>query len=42
MKILEGGGGGGGGGFELKNFSYTYKLFKGNYSMESKIIENMR
>ena len=27
------------GGFELKNFSHTYSLFKGNYCMESKIIE---
>ena len=27
------------GGFEVKNFSYSYSLFKGNHSMESKIIE---
>ena len=27
------------GGFEVKNFSYTYSLFEGNHSMESKIIE---
>ena len=27
------------GGFEEKNFSYTYRLLKGNHSMESKIIE---
>ena len=26
-------------GFRVKNFSYTYSLFKGNHSMESKIIE---
>ena len=26
-------------GFEVKNLSYTYSLFKGNHSMESKIIE---
>ena len=26
-------------GFEVKNFSYTYSLFKGNYCMESKITE---
>ena len=25
--------------FEVKNFSYTYSLFKGNQFMESKIIE---
>ena len=27
------------GGFEVKNFSYTCSLFKGNHSMENKIIE---
>ena len=27
------------GGFEVKNFIYTYSLFKGNLSMESKITE---
>ena len=27
------------GGFEVKNISYTYSLFKGNFCMESKIIE---
>ena len=27
------------GGFEVKNLSYTYSLFKGNHSMESKIFE---
>ena len=26
------------GGFEVKNFSYTYSLFKGNYWMENKTI----
>ena len=26
-------------GFEVKNFSYTCSLFKGNHSMENKIIE---
>ena len=26
-------------GFEVKAFSYTYRLYKGNHSMESKIIE---
>ena len=28
-----------GGDFEVKNFSYTYSLFKGNHFMESKIID---
>ena len=27
------------GDFDLKNFSYTYNLFKGNHSMEGKIIQ---
>ena len=27
------------GEFEVKNFSYSYSLFKGNHSMERKIIE---
>ena len=27
------------GGFEVKNFSYTCSLFKGNHSMENKIIK---
>ena len=27
------------GSFEVKSYSYTYSLFKGNHSMESKIIE---
>ena len=27
------------GGFEMKNFSYTYTLFKGNHCIQSKIIE---
>ena len=26
-------------GFEMKNFSYTYTLFKGNHCIQSKIIE---
>ena len=26
-------------GIEVKNFSYTYSLFKRNHSMETKIIE---
>ena len=26
-------------GFEVRNFSYTYSVFKGNYHMESKMIE---
>ena len=29
----------GGGRFEVKNFIYTYSLFKGNLSIESKITE---
>ena len=35
MKNLDGGGG----RFEVKNFIYTYSLFKGNLSIESKITE---
>ena len=27
------------GNFEVKNFSYTYSLFKGNHSMDGKMIE---
>ena len=38
IKNLDGGKGGGG-EFELKNFIYTYSLFKGNHSIERKIIE---
>ena len=27
------------GGFKVRNFGYTYSVFKGNYHMESKMIE---
>ena len=27
------------GGFKVKNFSYTYSLFKGKHCMKSKIVE---